>query len=500
MFNSSILLLVIVFISFYEIVKSDCSTCSCVKVSTLCCNDVCTSTTTQYPCPTSPPTPAPCTVVQDYINSLPTSYDFYEVNSPTQELSYVYSTIVSGSLTLDNILTYCIDYDDAIFSYTPYNVTHAYPYTDVIANPSLASNIEEPDRLNQIAWIINNINVGDIATNLGPYTGAGPITATDIQSAFWALIEAPGKCDNFASLCADSIDLVNVANVYYIYTQALAAVPDGTTYDISQSPLTYPIIPFVVVPGGLYSQAVQVMIVLIPSPYSCISAAPTIAPTAAPTCVCNIFDYDISIPQFEYIIDNPVQETTYVFSTITSEGITYLENLPAWCIDYHDEISVGSSYNESISYVYTEINANPSLLPQLAQPLRVNQIAWLLNHIFTGDVVTSPQTYQSVTYTDNGVITASDIQAAIWALIEEPGDCDIIGSLCDESLPLVSNANFAYIVNSALSAVPDGTPYIVSSYNSLAPVPLLPVVIVPKTVRPNLYQVMIVTIPAPCSC
>eukprot|EP01035_Chromulina_nebulosa_P018263 gene18263-23938_t len=499
MFNSKILLLLIVLISCYEVVKSDCSTCSCVKVSTLCCNDVCTSTTTQYACPTSPPTPAPCTVVQDYINSLPTSYDFYEVNSPTQEFSYVYSTIVSGSFALDNILTYCVDYDDAIFSYTPYNVTHAYPYTEVIANPALASHINEPDRLNQIAWIINNINVGDVATNLGSYTGAGAITSTDIQSAIWALVEAPGKCDNFASLCADTITDVNVANVYYIYSQALVAVPDGTSYDISESPLTYPIIPFIVVPGGIYSQAVQVMIILIPSPYSCNSVAPTIAPTSAPTCVCNIFNYDISIPQFEYYIDSPVQDVTYVYSTISSDGITYLENLPAWCIDYHNEIAVGV-YNESVSYVYTEVNSNPTLLPQLARPLRVNQIAWLVNHIFVGDVVTTPQTYQGVTYTDNGVITASDIQAAIWALIEPTGSCDIIGQLCLDSLSSVSNANFAYIVNSALSAVPDGTTYIVSSYNSLATVPLLPVIIIPKTASNSIYQVMLATVPAPCSC
>jgi len=63
-----------------------------------------------------------------------------------------------------------------------------------------------------------------------------------------------------------------------------------------------------------------------------------------------------------------------------------------------------------------------------------------------------------VTYTDNGPITSSDIQAAIWALVLLMVNAILLFTYI-QSLNPVSTANVVYIVSSALSTVPDGTNY-----------------------------------------
>jgi hypothetical protein len=476
--------------------QSGCEDCQCQRIVTLCCDDVCNTEVTQYACPTSPPTSSP-SCLQDFITNFPTGYGDLIVNSPVQANSYVYGTLVLNGVTYNDVELYCVDYEHILFSYSPYNETLVYPFNEVIANPSLAANIEEPNRLNQVAWILENVHVGDEAT--GPqiwsgnlYSGCSTITASDIQIAIWALVSS--ACDG-SGLCLDSIESSTDCNAAYIKNAALAAVPDGTTYTISGS--NYPVI---LVPSNdqvlitnWNTQCYGPSSAPTTAPTVEPTIAPTIAPTVAPTsCEC-AYNFIESFPTsiVDFVVNQPVQTNAYVYgSLLTSTGLTY-EGVNLYCIDYFNMLISDTNYNETLAYPYTEVIANSALASHIQQPNRLNQVAWILNNIVLGSVAPSPQTWHSVIYSDCGAITSSDIQSAIWALTSSPGLCDSADLPCNDGLGPVNTCNVAYIYNTALTTVPDGTDYLVTGDASY-----VPVVFVPSETS----QVLITNFPTECTC
>jgi hypothetical protein len=196
-------------------------------------------------------------------------------------------------MTYSGLVTWCVDYNQDIYIGKSYTSSTAYTYSYIIANPSLASYIAQPIRLNQVAWIINNIPIGTLA--VGPatwttgtvYTSCTYITASDLQATYWALTQAVGLCDK--TLCTDTLSTVNYCNVAYIWNTVQTYVPFGTTYSVpNASPsFTNPIIPLIVIPDGS-AQTTQVMVVEAPVVkfgYKCVypTNSPTIVPTSLPT-------------------------------------------------------------------------------------------------------------------------------------------------------------------------------------------------------------------------
>jgi len=268
------ILSILLLLNLFNEINAECTDCYCQKIITDCCHNDCITTIEPYPCPTSAPTylptitpsqlptiapsyvptiaPTTCTCVEDFIESFPTSFQDLIVSSPIEEYTYVKGIIFVDSHIYNDVDLWCIDYEHVLFSGYVYNETVTYPYTEIIATPSLAKNLAQPSRLNQIAWILNNIPVGSLAT--GPqtwngvtYSGCGEISVSDIQAVFWALSSPQGDCDDPSSLCTESIATVNVCNAAYIWNTVFNNVPDGASYIVS-GPGSY--VPIVVVPSN----------------------------------------------------------------------------------------------------------------------------------------------------------------------------------------------------------------------------------------------------------
>eukprot|EP00595_Chromulina_sp_UTEXLB2642_P002086 CAMPEP_0196764506 /NCGR_PEP_ID=MMETSP1095-20130614/6324_1 /TAXON_ID=96789 ORGANISM="Chromulina nebulosa, Strain UTEXLB2642" /NCGR_SAMPLE_ID=MMETSP1095 /ASSEMBLY_ACC=CAM_ASM_000446 /LENGTH=446 /DNA_ID=CAMNT_0042120315 /DNA_START=157 /DNA_END=1498 /DNA_ORIENTATION=- len=394
------------------------------------------------------------------------------VDYPVATYGYVTGNLEAGGVVYENLNFYCVDVNNALEAQVYQDSAKVYSFNEVVNNPSLAPNIAVPSRLNQVAWVISNINVGyNVATPQTwdgvTYTDNGPITSSDIQAAIWALVSTNGECDSPTNLCTISLNPVSIANVAYIVSSALSSVPDGTTYYPPSAGGYYPV---VVIP----SDTTQVLITFWQTgceyPTHSPTVVPTVVPTLAPTCECAYnFIESFSEAFSNFLISVPLGSDSFVTATAVADGVTY-DGLETWCVDYEHVIFSLTDYNNTVAYPYTEVIANPSLAPNIVQPLRLNQIAWILENIAVGTPVSSPQSWFGISYSDTGDITVSDIQAAIWAIIEPAGTCDQPTNLCNDDLSTILVGNVAYIYNTAFSAVPDGSSYVIPGSSSYVPV------------------------------
>eukprot|EP01035_Chromulina_nebulosa_P037146 gene37146-50110_t len=96
------------------------------------------------------------------------------------------------------------------------------------------------------------------------------------------------------------------------------------------------------------------------------------------------------------------------------------------------------TYGDMSLYYYPTAVASKTISANIQQPKRLNQIAWILDHIKVGSYVTGSQLWKKVAYSGCTTLTASDFQAAFWGLI----------------------MSTAYLWNKAFNAVPDGSSYV----------------------------------------
>ena len=192
----------------------------------------------------------------------------------------------------------------------------------------------------------------------------------------------------------------------------------------------------------------------------------------------------------------------FMYATVDVQGISY-PNQKIWCVDYDQYVFTGTLYPTSPVYSYEYIVANPTLATGIDQAGRLNQVAFLLNTIVIGTSVATPsvQVWRNKTYTGCSIITTSDFQAVVWALVQKPGECDRStgGALCTTDLLSVNSCNVAYLWNLAFANVPDNTPYSVPT-NSCAHTVVYPFVLIPEPPSSQTTQVQIVTVEINCSC
>ena len=201
--------------------------------------------------------------------SLPSVGSGFSITQPGAASSDAY---VLASLTLNGTLhsgikAWCVDYAQDISSGYSYPAPAVYSYTSVVADPALALFVAQPLRLNQLAWLLNNVD-DDTTVAIGPqsyggsqYSGCGALSWSDQQAAFWALVSAKGACDNMTSLCTNTLNAtaINQCNVAWLWNTAFAAVPDGSNYSVPAAACgaRQPIVPVAVVPTGESYQVAQ---------------------------------------------------------------------------------------------------------------------------------------------------------------------------------------------------------------------------------------------------
>ena len=424
----------------------------------------------------------------------------FEITSSTFPVS---ATILISGNTYKSQQIWIANINDAVTSSSVYTSPNMYTYEEVIAYPSLAPSIVQPARLNQVAYLLNNIVAGtSVATPNSQiwwatkYTGCTTISASDIQAVFWALTQAKGKCDmnpaySTRSLCSNGQTSPKLCNVAYLWNLAFSNVADGATYSVpstfTSQPVTYPI---VVVPASS-TQAELIVAVNINSwgispqclNNTCVSAFKQGFPTDS--------------PYFE--ITTPVQSLAYVDATVEIAGITHT-NQATFCVDYTQSVYSGTVYTDSPVYAYEYVVANPSAVTNIDRPQHLNQVAYLVNNAFVETTVApNPQVWWGVTYTGCTTISASDFQAAIWALVQSAGECDMQptpandykGTLCTSTISTPNTCNVAFLWNLAFAGVPDGANYSVSV--SYSPYPVVYPLVVSPTVAP-VTQVQIVAV------
>ena len=177
----------------------------------------------------------------------------------------------SGSITYSGLPLWCGSTDQTLQQGPSLNYYNSsmYPYTDV--PPGI---LYDQSALQQVAWIMNNIFVGETSPDptatytwnnvtypggLGPAC-SGPITAGDYQQAMWILVTDPLSTPQPAQQCRTNLynpcDSVtpqnpNGCNVAFILDAAFSAVPRGNNYTVSSSTCggVHPHIPVVVQPS-----------------------------------------------------------------------------------------------------------------------------------------------------------------------------------------------------------------------------------------------------------
>eukprot|EP00595_Chromulina_sp_UTEXLB2642_P002791 CAMPEP_0196767500 /NCGR_PEP_ID=MMETSP1095-20130614/41699_1 /TAXON_ID=96789 ORGANISM="Chromulina nebulosa, Strain UTEXLB2642" /NCGR_SAMPLE_ID=MMETSP1095 /ASSEMBLY_ACC=CAM_ASM_000446 /LENGTH=257 /DNA_ID=CAMNT_0042135915 /DNA_START=340 /DNA_END=1113 /DNA_ORIENTATION=+ len=246
------------------------------------------------------------------------------------EKTYTDITMITSDGSEYLLPVWCMNYFAEMHAQVAYNESTIYPWTQVIANPKLAGQILSHERLNQVAWILNNIEEGDLA--IGPQIwegnkieGCTAISASDIQATFWALVNI-GKCDNFLNLeCTESLHSPNACNIAYIYSQAFKAVPDGSTYVIPSTCNGEVVYPVIVVPNA-YAQPLVISATIAEWKYDCKCPTPVPAPTKAPQITTAPTSYScanaFSIPSTFYalILDNPTMLRQYSDITLITDA------------------------------------------------------------------------------------------------------------------------------------------------------------------------------------
>eukprot|EP00595_Chromulina_sp_UTEXLB2642_P002982 CAMPEP_0196767510 /NCGR_PEP_ID=MMETSP1095-20130614/41704_1 /TAXON_ID=96789 ORGANISM="Chromulina nebulosa, Strain UTEXLB2642" /NCGR_SAMPLE_ID=MMETSP1095 /ASSEMBLY_ACC=CAM_ASM_000446 /LENGTH=543 /DNA_ID=CAMNT_0042135929 /DNA_START=24 /DNA_END=1655 /DNA_ORIENTATION=- len=225
--------------------------------------------------PTAEPSaePTTCECVADFKGLIPETFADFVISNPVEFASYSYASFVTLDGThYDGVKAYCIDYEQAVYAYKNYNESLIYPYNAVASDPSIAVHIDKRERLNQLAWFINNIDVGtEVATGPVSYEGVvyddcSTITASDAQAFVWAIISDPATCSFPDHLCTESLYDINNCNIAYLIDKAFTAVPEGTLYDDSTDGVKNT--PIVIVPDGT-KQSDQVLLLSIPAQCTC---------------------------------------------------------------------------------------------------------------------------------------------------------------------------------------------------------------------------------------
>ena len=404
---------------------------------------------------------------------------------------------------------------------------YAYTYTYVLADPQVAQ-IGQPARLNQIAFLLNNIAIGTSiptpATQVWwtkTNTGCTTITASDLQAVFWALTQPPGACDlnpNIAggtqALCQTGIT-PNTCNVAYLWNLAFAKVPDGSSYSVPYVSTSQPVLyPLILVPSNpnrrrtVLETDVQFIVAVNINSWS------TSPPCLNNTCVAA---FKSSLPAFsEYyeITTGAVQTAAYVYTSLDIAGIVY-STQAAWCVDYDQQAIPGTLYPDSPLYTYEYVVSNPSVAVHIDRPQHLNQVAYLVNNIVAGKTSASTvgsQVLWGKTYTGCKTISASDFQAAVWALVQSAGECDLqptaangyAGKLCTSTINAPNTCNVAYLWNLAFANVPNGTSYSVTVSYSTSTNVTYPLVLVPTANQSTQVQIIAVNVnswgPSPQCC
>ena len=396
-----------------------------------------------------------------------------------------------------------IDYDQTVDSNTAVAVGSVYTYEYIISNSAVAAHIKQPKRLNQVAFLMNNVVVG--ATVATPdqqnwwgvkYYGCTIISAADLQAVIWALLKAPNECDvqNGGNLCSNIGSTPTMCNVAYLWNFAFANVDDGANYFVPYlyafQPVVYPI---VLVTSKDQSTQIQMIVAVDINSWGinprCLNG----------TCV-NFFKQGYPTQSPSFTITGGNQALAYVYATVKIAGITH-QNQPTFCVDYDQEVSPGNLYTGSPAYSYEYVLANTSIATHIDRPQHLNQIAYLLNNIVIGTSVATPssQLWWNKNYTGCKTITSQDFQAAVWALVQKQGECDMMplpennytGKICTNTISAPTMCNVAYLWNLAFANVPNGTNYTVTASYSPHPV-IYPVIFSPTLTQTS--QILLVAV------
>ena len=211
------------------------------------------TTTVVAPPPTTTKPVATC--ISSFKQSYPSTCVGHSLSTGPQPWSFVYATIGFVSGTFTNQRSWCVNYNHDAFSEQSYSQSTVYTYDHVVASPQFAPDIDQPDRLNQVAFLMNNIDVGSTVASPSSqkwwgkvYMGCSTITTNDFQAAVWALLHQTGECDNCYSggLCVKNLYSANMCNVAYLWNYAFSNVTAGTPYrpptDNCGRPVIYPLV------------------------------------------------------------------------------------------------------------------------------------------------------------------------------------------------------------------------------------------------------------------
>ena len=455
-------------------------------------------------------TPTPLTAsnvscVTAFKSKFPVVPSSVEITSSALPLT---ATIVVSGKNYTSQQIWVVNTNQALTSSSSFTPSTVFTYEFVIANPSVAPSIIQPVRLNQFAYLLNNIVAGtSVATPSSQiwwstkYKGCTTISASDIQAVFWALTQAKGQCDmnpaySIRALCSYGVTTPNTCNVAFLWNLAFANVADGAKYIVPSTftslPVTYPL---VLIPQASSRRAVA------SAPIELIVAANINSWGVIPQCLNNTCvstfkqGYPATSPFFE--VTGAVQELAYVDATVEVSGIIH-NNQASFCVDYLQPIYSGTAYTDSPLYTYEYAVANPSVITNVDRPPHLNQVAYLLNNIaISKSVAAGPQVWWGITYTGCTTISASDFQAVVWALVQSSGECDMertaangeSGTLCTNTINTPNTCNVAYLWNLAFANVPDGANYSVAV--SYSPHPVVYPLVLSPTVTPT-TQVQII--------
>jgi len=218
-------------------------------------------------------------------------------------------------------------------------------------------------------------------------------------------------------------------------------------------------------------------------------------PTA--TCVSNFLRQFNNPTTASFTITSSFPEPeAFMYASVDVLGKSH-QDQKMWCIDYHQSVDTDTQYPASLVYTYEYVLANPNAATGVSRPSRLNQAAFLLNTIVIGTSVASPasQVWWGKTYTGCSTITTSDFQAALWALLEGPGECDRStgGGLCTDALSTVNSCNVAYLWNLAFANVPENTKYYIPT-TSCGHSVIYPLVLIPEPPITQTTQVQIIAV------
>mmetsp|Transcript_11212 Transcript_11212/g.10136 ORF Transcript_11212/g.10136 Transcript_11212/m.10136 type:complete len:351 (+) Transcript_11212:94-1146(+) len=211
------------------------------------------------------------TCINTALTSALSTYSDFSLSTSLKERAYSYSSLSVDSTIYTDIFTYRLHYDHDDYSdVNSESDLSLYLFSDVINQRHDIEHIGQINRLNQIAYLINNINTFTTATSPQTYldtqlTGCSTITSSDIQAAIWGLVSSPGRCDDVNNLCIDTLEDVNSCNVAYIWNDVFTNQPDGRVYDYSCNGESL-LIPLIAIPDLMKS---KVLLLGLPSSCSC---------------------------------------------------------------------------------------------------------------------------------------------------------------------------------------------------------------------------------------